>query len=64
MSDSNERKRHSPEQVMAKLREADVLLAVGTLVGRVCQRLGVSEQTLGRWRNQYGGMKSGDAKRL
>lgn len=64
MSDSKKRKRHSPEQVIAKLREADALLAAGSSVGQVCQRLGVSEQTLGRWRNQYGGMKSGEAKRL
>lgn len=64
MSDSKKRKRHSPEQVIAKLREADAMLAAGSSVGQVCQRLGVSEQTLSRWRNQYGGMKSGEAKRL
>ena len=64
MSDSKKRKRHSPEQVIAKLREADAMLAGGGSVGQVCQRLGVSEQTLARWRNQFGGMKSGEAKRL
>jgi transposase-like protein len=40
------------------------MLAGGASVGRVCQRLGVSEQTLARWRNQFGGMKSGEARRL
>lgn len=64
MSEGKKRKRHTPEQVIAKLREADAMLSGGASVGQVCQRLGVSEQTLSRWRNQYGGMKSGDAKRL
>lgn len=64
MSDSKKRKRHSPEQVIAKLREADGMLAGGASVGQVCQRLGVSEQTLHRWRHQFGGMKSGEARRL
>ncbi len=57
------RKRHRPEQIIAKLREADAMLAGGASVGQVLQALGVSEATLNRWRNQYGGMKSGDAKR-
>jgi transposase-like protein len=64
MSDSKKRKRHRPEQVIVKLREADAMLAGGASVGQVCQRLEVSEATLARWRNQYGGMKSGEAKRL
>ena len=64
MSDSKKRKRHSPEQIVAKLREADAMLATGASVGQVCQRLEVSEATLCRWRNQYGGMKSGEARRL
>jgi transposase-like protein len=64
MSDSKKRKRHRPEQIIVKLREADVMLAGGKSVGHVCQALGVSEATLSRWRNQYGGMKSGDAKKL
>ena len=64
MSDSKKRKRHSPEQVITKLREADAMLGGGSSVGQVCQRLEVSEQTLSRWRSQYGGMKSGEAKRL
>ena len=58
------RKRHAPEQIIAKLREADLLLAGGADLGQVCQRLEVSEATLHRWRHQYGGMKAGEAKRL
>ena len=58
------RKRHSPDQIIAKLREADVMLASGGSIGQVCQKMEVSEQTYHRWRNQYGGMKSSEAKRL
>jgi len=52
------RKRHTPEQVIRKLGEADTMLVAGKDVGQVCQALGVSESTLHRWRNQYGGMKA------
>jgi transposase-like protein len=48
------RKRHSPEQIVRKLREADRLKSEGQSVGQVCQRLGVSEQTYHRWKNEYG----------
>lgn len=58
------RKRHSPEQIIAKLREADGILAMGSTIGQICQRLEISEQTFHRWRNQYGGMKASEAKRL
>jgi len=64
MSDSKKRKRHGPEQIIVKLREADAMLAGGASIALVCQRLGVSEATLARWRSQYGGMKSGQAKRF
>lgn len=57
-------KRHSAEQIIAKLREADALLAGGASIGQVCQKLEVSEPTFNRWRNQYGGMKSSEARRL
>jgi putative transposase len=57
-------KRHSPEQIIKKLRDADAMLASGKTIGQVCQALEVSEQTFHRWRNQYGGMKAGEAKRL
>lgn len=58
------RTRHSAEQIVRKLREAEGMLASGRSIGQVCQALEISEQTFHRWRNQYGGMKSGEAKRL
>jgi transposase-like protein len=58
------RKRHNPEQIVKKLRDADAMLASGKTIGQVCQALEVSEATVDRWRNQYGGMKAGEAKRL
>jgi len=58
------RKRHSPEQIVQKLREADALLNAGQTIAQVLQRLGISEATFHRWRNQYGGMKAEEAKRL
>lgn len=58
------RRRHTPEQVIRKLREADRLLAEGQRVPEVAKALEVSEQTYHRWRAQYGGMKASDAKRL
>ncbi len=58
------KKRHSPEQIVRKLREADTLLAAGTPVPEVSKRLGISEATFHRWRNRYGGMKADAMKRL
>lgn len=58
------RTRHSSEQIIAKLREAEVLLSQGKAVAEVCKRLGVAEQTYYRWRKEYGGMKVEQAKRL
>ena len=58
------RKRRTPEQIVAKLREADALLNAGRSLGQVIQHLGVSEATYHRWRNQYGGMKAEEARRL
>ena len=57
-------KRHSPEQIIRKLREADTMLAAGKTIGQMVQALEISEQTFHRWRNQYGGMKAEEAKRL
>lgn len=57
-------KRHTVEEVIAKLRQAEADLAQGLNVAQLCQRLGVSEQTLHRWRNQYGGLKQDEARRL
>ena len=58
------RRRHTPEQIIRKLREADRLLGEGQGVPEVAKALEVSEQTFHRWRAQYGGMKADDAKRL
>ncbi|VTS00356.1 transposase : Marine sediment metagenome DNA, contig: S01H1_L00320 OS=marine sediment metagenome GN=S01H1_04015 PE=4 SV=1: HTH_Tnp_1 [Tuwongella immobilis] len=57
-------KRHTPEQIIQKLRLAEKLQSEGQTIAQVCQRLGVSEQTFHRWRNQYGGMKADEARRL
>ena len=61
---SKKRKRHSAEEVIKKLRDADAMLAAGKDLAAVLQALEVSEATLARWRTQYGGMKSEEAKRL
>jgi putative transposase len=58
------RTRHRPEQIIVKLRDADGMLAAGRTIGEVCQALGISEPTFQRWRQQYGGMKAEEAKRL
>jgi transposase-like protein len=58
------RRRHTPEQVVRKLREADRLLSEGKGVEEVARHLQVSEQTYHRWRAQYGGMKADDVRRL
>ncbi len=57
-------KRHTPNQVIRKLREAERMLGEGKTVPEVAKILEVSEVTFHRWRNQYGGMKADDAKRL
>jgi putative transposase len=61
---STKRKRHTPEQVVRKLTEADRLLAQGADTAEVARQLGVSEQTYFRWRNQFGDLEAEDAKRL
>ncbi len=58
------RRRHTPEQVIRKLREAERMLSEGKTIAEITKELGISEQTFHRWRNQYGGMKADDAKRL
>jgi transposase-like protein len=58
------RTRHTPEQIVRKLREAEAMLSAGRTVAQVVQALGVSEPTFNRWRNQYGGMKAEEARRL
>jgi putative transposase len=58
------RKRNSPEQIVKKLRDADAMLNAGQDLSAVLQALEVSETSYHRWRNQYGGMKSEEARRL
>ncbi len=57
-------KRHTPNQVIAKLREAERMLGEGKTVPEVAKALEISENTFHRWRNQYGGMKAEDVKEL
>ena len=58
------RKHFSPEQIISKLREAEVLLSQGKATTEVCRALNVSEQTYYRWRKEYGGMGTEQAHRL
>ena len=58
------KKRFRPEDIIAKLREADVLLSQGQAVAEVVKALAISEVTYYRWRKEYGGMKVSQAKRL
>lgn len=58
------RKKHSAEAIIGKLREAEVLLAQGRKVPDACRQLGISEQSYYRWRNEYGGLKVDQARRL
>jgi len=58
------KKRHTPEQIVRMLRQANAELAAGASVPEVAKRLGISEATFHRWRNQYGGMKTDAMKRL
>ena len=57
------RKRYTSEQIISKLREAEVELARGKKVPQVCRQLGVTEQTYYRWRKEYGGLRVDQAKR-
>ena len=58
------RKAFKPEQIIGKLREAEVLLSQGSTVGEASRKIGVTEQTYYRWRKEYGGMRVEQAKRL
>jgi transposase-like protein len=58
------RKQFTTEQIIRKLREAEVLLAKGQTVAQICKQLGVTDQTYYRWRREYGGLKTDQAKRL
>ncbi len=58
------RKRHTAEEIVAKLRQVDVLMAQGRTVAEAIRQIGVTEVTYYRWRNEYGGLKSDQVKRL
>ena len=58
------RRKHSPEQILGKLREVEVALANGETVARAVRQIGVKEQTYYRWRNEYGGLSIDQAKKL
>jgi len=58
------KKTHSPEQIINKLREAEILLNQGSTVGEASRKIGVTEQTYYRWRKEYGGLRIEQAKKL
>jgi len=58
------KKSHSPEQIINKLREAEILLNQGATISEASRKIGVTEQTYYRWRKEYGGMRIEQAKRL
>ncbi len=58
------RKRYTIEQILSKLREAEVALAQGASTSEVCRNIGVSDQTYYRWRKEYGGLRTDQARRL
>jgi len=58
------RKGYTPEQIINKLREAEVLLSQGNTIGVACKKIAVTDQTYYRWRKEYGGMRVDQAKRL
>jgi transposase-like protein len=58
------RKRYTPEQVISKLREPEVLLSQGQTVAQASRQLGMSEQTYYRWRKEYGGMRTSPVRKL
>ncbi len=58
------KKSHSPEEIINKLREAEIFLNQGANVGEACRKIGVTEQTYYRWRKEYGGMRIEQAKKL
>jgi len=58
------KKRHSPEEVLGKLREAEIEMSKGATVGEACRKIAVTEQTYYRWRREYGGLKLDQARRL
>jgi transposase-like protein len=64
MAAAGRRKRYSPEQIVAKLREAEKLQAQGYTIPQLCKRLGITDQTFYRWRLKFGAMSEAEAARL
>jgi putative transposase len=62
--DNMARRRYTPEEIISKLREAEVLLSQGQTVGQVARALAIGEQTYYRWRKEYGGLRTEQAQRL
>jgi transposase-like protein len=58
------RKKHTPEQIITKLRQAEVAMSTGSTVVEAVRQIGVTEQTFYRWRNEYGGLSIDQAKRF
>jgi putative transposase len=58
------KKANTPEQIINKLREAEILLSQGTTVALICKKIGVTDQSYYRWRKEYGGMRVDQARRL
>ena len=58
------KRKHTPEEIINKLREAEVVVAAGSTVVEASRRIGVSEQTFYRWRAEYGGLRIDQARRL
>ena len=59
-----QRRRYTAEQIIQKLREVEVALSKGQSAGQACKKIGVTEQTYYRWRKEYGGLRTDQAKRL
>jgi len=58
------KRRYKPEEIIRKLREAEVLLSQGAAIGEACRRIEVTEQTYYRWRKEYGGLRVEQARKL
>lgn len=58
------RRKHTPEQIISKLREVEVLQGNGQSIVEACRQIGITEQTYFRWRKEYGGLRVDQAKRL
>ncbi len=57
-------RKHKPEDIIGKLREAEIMQAQGSTVADVCRRIGVTEQSYYRWRKEYGGLKMDQVRRM